>query len=69
MLRPEEFRLGQWSIPSMDADDLPECFWRCLFLQYKEFSTSPGAGQFYYFCAFPLAENGIESQPKCLEDQ
>jgi len=68
MIRAEDFMRGELSVPSTDADDLPECCWRCPFLQYKEFSTSIGEGLFYYFCAYNMAEREASSPPGCFQD-
>jgi hypothetical protein len=66
MLNPDEFRTGQYSIPSYDADDLPEYCFACNYLAYKEFSTSSGEGLFYYFCAYFADVREAAPTPPCL---
>lgn len=67
MLNLEEFRTGQVSLPSNDADDLPMCCFSCHYLFGKEFSV--GEGFTYLCCGYLLTErNNIEPFPKCMID-
>ncbi len=69
MAWPDEFRTGQLSIPSTDADDLPPGCLACPFLSYKEFSVGSGAGPFYYYCAYTWSDNPKGALPPCLQGQ
>ena len=40
----DEFRTGEVSLPSAEADDIPPCGFTCVYLLYKEFSVGEGDG-------------------------
>ena len=61
----DEFRTGEVSLPSAEADDIPSCCFTCVYLLYKEFSVGEGDGLFYYYCAYNLAERINQALPAC----
>ena len=65
MIRADDFRPGDVSVPGIDADDLPDCCFRCAYLLTKEFSVSSD-GQFYYFCAYNWPDKITQTVPPCL---
>ena len=69
MIQADDFRLGDLSIPSTDADDLPVCCFRCVYLLHKEFSVNVGDGLFYYFCAYNWPDKLTDAVPPCLTEQ
>ncbi|MEW6386630.1 MAG: hypothetical protein AB1491_03840 [Thermodesulfobacteriota bacterium] len=68
MITPEEFRTGQFSLPSTEADDLAPCCFTCVYLSYKEFSANAGDGLFYYYCSYYLPERLNQTEAVCLQD-
>ncbi len=63
-----DFRAGAYSMPGGDADELPDCCFRCVYLQAKEFSVSHG-DSFYYFCAYSWPDKLTQTEPPCLKDE
>ncbi|MBW1991181.1 MAG: hypothetical protein JRI59_03455 [Deltaproteobacteria bacterium] len=66
MLRTDDFRRGDVSLPSLDADDLPECCWRCVYLMTKDFSVNYADSLFYYCCAYNWPDKLTDVPPPCL---
>ena len=58
--------VGDISLPADDADDLPECCWRCVYLLHKEFSVSYVDGQVFLFCAYSWPDKLTDITPPCL---
>jgi len=62
----DNFRAGAYSLPAADADELPDCCFRCVYLQVKGFSVSL-SDTFYYFCAYNWPDKLTDTVPPCLE--
>jgi hypothetical protein len=63
----DEFRAGSYSLPGSDGDDLPDCCFRCVYLQVKGFSVFL-SDTFYYFCAYNWPGRLTQTVPPCLEE-
>ena len=65
MVSVAEFQTGQFSIPAADLEEIPECCLTCVYLSYKEFSTSEGA--LFYYCAYLWSDRTAKPPPACSE--
>jgi len=63
-----EFLAGGYSLPAADADELPECCFRCIYLQAKGFSVALSDTS-YYFCAYFWPDKLTHTVPPCLEER
>jgi hypothetical protein len=66
MIRIDEFRTGEISLPATDADDVPPACFACVYLSYKEFSM--GDGLYYYHCGYHSQDRTGQPGPPCLPD-
>jgi hypothetical protein len=64
MITLEQFRSGEFSLPSSDLDEIPALCLSCSYLAYKEFSV--GDGIYYYFCGYYWGEGFTRTEPPCL---
>jgi hypothetical protein len=63
----DEFRAGGFSLPGGDGDELPDCCFRCVYLQTKGFSVAL-SDTVYFFCAYSWPDKLTETVPPCLEE-
>lgn len=68
MVKLDEFRTGQYSVPFGCADELPDCCFACVYLIYDDQETgaclcdSPS----FYFCAYSWPDKLTQTVPPCL---
>ncbi len=63
----EEFRAGLITLPSTEAEELPGCCTRCVYLLAEETGGCFCGSPFYYFCAYSWPYKLTETPPPCLE--
>ncbi len=68
MINLNEFRAGQYSVPSCCGDELPECCFACVYLLSHETDACLCASQFSYFCAYSWPDKLTDAVPPCLLD-
>jgi hypothetical protein len=64
MITLEQFRTGEFSLPSSDLDEIPAVCFSCSYLAHKEFSV--GDGIYYYFCGYYWPGGITRTAPPCL---